>query len=112
METHDSDPTTNRNDDPWKEVSSDISVLREQLKDTYRNVAQNGGPSDEEIKAAFSTLAAAWDQVAESMSTALKDPEVREQLKETASAFATALGATMSEFGEELRRTTISGEEE
>lgn len=112
METHDSDPTTNRSDDPWKGVSSDFNLLREQLKETYRSVAQNGGPSDEEIKEAFATLVAAWDQVAESMSTALKDPDVREQLKETASSFAAALGATISEFGEELRKTTIPVEEE
>jgi hypothetical protein len=112
VETHDSDPTSNRDTDPWDGVSDDFGALREQLKETYRKVARNGGPTDDEIKQAFATLAAAWDQVAESMSTALKDPEVREQLKETASSFATALGTTITEFGEELRKTDLLGEEE
>lgn len=112
METHDPDPKSNHRDDPWENVSEDFGTLREQVMQTYRRVAQNGGPSDEEIKQAFATLAAAWDQVAESLSTALKDPDVREQLKDTASSFATALGASITEFGEELRKTTIPVDEE
>ena len=66
------------------------------------------GPSDDEIKQAFSTLAGAWDQVAESVSTVLTDPEIRHQIKEAASSFATALGATITELGSELKRATTS----
>lgn len=103
METHDSDPTTESPKDPWDEVSADFTGLGQQLKDTYRRVAKDRGPTDEEIKQAFATLAGAWDQVAESVTSALKDPDIREQIKESASSFATALGATLSEFGSELR---------
>ena len=89
-------------------MTDDFGGLGRQLKDTYRKAAKDRGPSDDEIKKAFSTLAGAWDQVAESVSTALTDPDIRDQLKEAASSFATALGATITELGAELRRTTTS----
>lgn len=110
METHDTDPKANDRIDPWDGVSADFSELGRQLRDTYRKVAEDQGPTDEEIKQAFNTLAGAWDQVAESVSTALKDPVIREQLKDAASSLATALGTTIVELGEELRRTDVNGE--
>ncbi|MFV1961321.1 MAG: hypothetical protein ACC658_05750 [Acidimicrobiia bacterium] len=106
METHENDPTTERPDDPWDRVTDDFGGLGNQLKDTYRKVTKDRGPSDDEIKQAFSTLAGAWDQVAESVSTVLTDPDIRDQLKEAASSFATALGATITELGSELKRAT------
>lgn len=89
-------------------MTDDFGGLGRQLKDTYRKVAKDRGPSDDEIKKAFSTLAGAWDQVAESVSNALTDPNIRDQLKEAASSFATALGATITELGAELKRATTS----
>lgn len=107
METHEHDPTTDagaRTDrDPWDAVSSEFGELRERLADTYRKVADEGGPTEDEIKQAFATLAGAWDQVAESVTTSLKDPEVREKLRSAASAFASAFGNTVSELGSELK---------
>lgn len=108
METHENDPTTEGPDDPWNSVTDDFGGLGRQLKDTYRKVAKDRGPSDDEIKKAFSTLAGAWDQVAESVSNALTDPNIRDQLKEAASSFATALGATITELGAELKKATTS----
>jgi hypothetical protein len=114
VETHENDPTTETPKDPWDDVTGDFGGLRQQLKSTYRRVAQDRGPSDEKIKEAFSTLAGAWDQVAESVSTAFQDPEIRDQLKDAASSFATALGATITEFGSELKKaaTPSSSDEE
>jgi hypothetical protein len=115
VETHENDPTTETPKDPWDDVTGDFGGLRQQLKNTYRRVAQDRGPSDEDIKQAFSTLAGAWDQVAQSVSTAFQDPEIRDQLKDAASSFATALGATITEFGSELKKATTpssSDEEE
>lgn len=108
---HDPDPTTESPGDPWETASDEFSELRQQLKATYRKVAEDRGPSDEEIKEAFATLAGAWDQVSESMSLALKDPKIREQLKDAASSFATALGTTLSEFGSELKRIRLEEDE-
>ena len=66
-------------------------------------MASENGPSEEEIKEAFSTLMGAWDQVAESVSTALKDPEVRDRLQAAVSSFASAVGNPISELGSGLR---------
>lgn len=78
-------------------------------------MASENGPSEEEIKEAFGTLIGAWDQVADSVSTALQDPEVRERLKAAAASFASAVGTTISELGTELKdqdgwRPTTPGE--
>jgi hypothetical protein len=104
VETHDKDPTTDEHGDPWNTVQDELGGLGQRLKDTYRKVASEGGPSEEEIKDAFGTLASAWDQVAESVSTALQDPEVRQKLKTAASSLATAMGNTINELGAELRQ--------
>lgn len=77
--------------------------MKERLADTYRKVANDHGPTEDEIRQAFATLAGAWDQVAESVTTALRDPEVRDKLKQAASRFASALGTTVTELGTELR---------
>jgi len=103
VETHENDPTTERADDPWHSFHDEFGGLGKRLKDTYRKVASANGPSEEEIKEAFGTLMGAWDQVAESVTTALEDPEVRERLKTAASSFASAVGNTISELGSELR---------
>ncbi len=106
METHENDPTTEESTDPWTTFQGRFEGLGDQLKDTYRKVASEGGPSEEEIKEAFGTLLGAWEQVAESVTTALQDPEVRLRLKEAASSFATAMDTTIRELGSELKDTS------
>jgi hypothetical protein len=103
VETHEKDPTAESHTDPWNEFHAEFGGLGQRLKDTYRQVASEGGPSEDEIKDAFGTLISAWDQVAESVTTALEDPEVRDRLKAAASSFATAVGNTISELGSELK---------
>lgn len=77
--------------------------LGDQLKGTYRKVADDDGPSEDEIRDAFGTLAGAWSQVAGSVSEALQDPEVKQRLKDAGSAFAAAVGRTITDLGTELR---------
>jgi thiosulfate/3-mercaptopyruvate sulfurtransferase len=103
VESHDKDPTTDGVADPWNTFHEELDGLGRRIKDAYRKVAANGGPSDEEIKDAFGTLVRAWDQVAESVSVALRDPEVRQKLKDAAGSLATAMGTTISELGSEMR---------
>ena len=89
--------------------------LGDRLKSTYRKVADEQGPSEDEIKGAFSTLAGAWNQIAESVSDILRDPETRDGLKRAAGSLATALGSTLSdlssEFGTGRGNTGVSEEE-
>jgi len=112
VEKHDSDPTTESPSDPWDSATAEFSGIGRRLKETYRKVADERGPSEDEIKQAFATLAGAWDQVAESVTTALKDPAIREQLKEAVGSFASAVGSTVTDLGSELRRDSTLTEEE
>lgn len=118
VETHDQDPTSatgpgdEAEPDPWDEVATEFGDLKDRLTDTYRKVADEHGPTEAEIKQALSTLAGAWDQVAESVTTALQDPDVREKLMTAASSFASAFGNTISEFGAELRNGSNARSEE
>jgi len=91
-------------------VSSEFSSLGDRLKDTYRRVASGAGPSEDEIKEAFATLADAWDQVAASFSTAINDPATRAHLKEVATSFAAALGTTITDLGNEVKGGSVTGE--
>jgi hypothetical protein len=103
VESHSHDPTTEEQPDPWDAVTSEFGVLRDRLKDTYRRIADDSGPSEEEIKQAFAILLDAWDQIAASVTTAMKDPETRHHLKQALSSFSSAVGETISGLGEELR---------
>ena len=111
VETHEPDPKPGEATDPWDTVTSEFGSLGDRLKDTYRRVTADRGPSEDEIKGAFATLIGAWDQVAESVASALRDPVAREHLKKAASSFATALGSTISDLGDEIRSNSSSEEE-
>lgn len=110
VETHEDDPTT-EGQDPWNTFQEEFGGLGERLKGNYRRVASEDGPTEEEIKEAFATLAGAWDQIATSVSSALQDPEVRRKLKDAASSLATAVGTTINELGTELRGTESAPED-
>lgn len=98
MDTQDTDPSN----DPWDEVTDRFSELGHRLKSTYRKVADEQGPTEDEIKEALSTLAGAWDQIAGSVSDILRDPEARDGLKRAAGSLASALGSTLSDLNSEF----------
>jgi hypothetical protein len=112
VETHDQDPTTEDDRDPWTTFHDEFGGLGDRLRDTYRKVANGAGPSEQEIKEAFGTLLGAWNQVAESVTSALEDAEVRQRLKTATASLAAAVGATISELGSELRNIDTSHDEE
>jgi hypothetical protein len=101
VETHQPDPTSDETTDPWGRVSTELSSLGERLRQAYGRVASEEGPTEEEIRSALATLAGAWDQVSASLSTVLNDAETRAHLKRAAGSFAAALGATISDLGDE-----------
>ncbi|MGA7096878.1 MAG: hypothetical protein WB245_04855, partial [Acidimicrobiia bacterium] len=109
VETHPNDPTSQSEPDPWEAVSDQFSTLKGRLTDLYQQAAADGGPSESDVKEALSTLAAAWDRVADSVTTALGDPDTREGLKRAASSLATALGATVAGLGKELMPEPTGG---
>lgn len=82
---------------PWSELTDDIIGLAERVKATYRRVADETGPSEDEIRQAFSTLAGAWNQMAGSVGAAFQDEDVRHHLRKAGSSLLDAIGATLSE---------------
>ncbi len=87
-----------------------MGELGDRLKETYKSVADEKGPTEEEIRKAVTTLAGVWDQVSSSMSAVLEDPELRRRLKVTAASLAAALGDTIGGVGREMSQD--GGEEE
>lgn len=90
--------------DPWAEAGRRWASISDKLKEHYRGLAGDEGPGEDEIKSALDTLGDAARTVADSVGSAMKDPEVREQVKDAAASFVTALGQTFSQLGDELRR--------
>jgi len=99
VEKHEHDPA-----DPWAEAGRRWSSIGEKLRDRYREMSGDGGPSEDEVRSAFETLGDAARAVADSVGSAMKDPEVRDQVKDAAASFVTALGQTFSQLGDELRQ--------
>ncbi|MCI0678730.1 MAG: hypothetical protein L0Z63_06785 [Actinobacteria bacterium] len=102
METHGGDPRSPEDQDPWDVVAVEFKDLGQRLRESYGRVVGDEGPSGSDIRDALATLASVWSQVAESVGEALRDTEVRRRLRQTASAFATALGSTIAALGDEL----------
>jgi hypothetical protein len=111
--TSEPDPEEGRTEtDPWDEAAERMRALGEKLKAQYRDMAGDEGPSEGEIRDAFRTLGSAFERVLDAVSSAFRDPDVREQTKQAAASFVSALGATFDELGDELRRATRRGEHE
>jgi hypothetical protein len=91
-------------EDPWEEAGRRWASIGEKLRERYREMSGDGGPSEDEVKSALETLGEAARAVADSMGSAMKDPEVRDQVKDAAASFVTAIGQTFSQLGAELRK--------
>lgn len=126
MDTHHDDPTGEApppvepeqedtgtaSADPWDEAADRFKTLGEKLREQYREIAGDEGPSEGEVKDAFRTLGSAFERVMDAVGSAFRNPDVRDQTKQAASSLVSALGATFEELGEELKRATKRGEHE
>jgi hypothetical protein len=90
-----SDDATER----WGELTDELVALTERITASYREVAGEAGPSEEEIREALRTLAGAWGQVSASVGRAWGDPAVRLHLGRAAGSLSRAVSATLSELG-------------
>ena len=105
MEQPDDESTGGRTaDDPWSEAGEKWSSVSEALRARYRQVAGEDGPSEDDVRGALETLGEAARTVAESFGAAMRDPEVRDQVKGAAASFVSAMGETLSQLGDELTR--------
>ena len=53
VETHQPDPTSNGETDPWDAAALEWRSLKDRLWSTYRQAASDAGPTEEEIKEAL-----------------------------------------------------------
>jgi hypothetical protein len=102
VENHENDPTAT---DPWTEASERWGDVGDGLRRRYRDLVGDRGPTEDDLRDALRTLGDAARSVADSVGSAMRDPEVRAQVKEAAASLVSALGATFEELGDELRRT-------
>lgn len=112
MEIHDSDPTTDEPTDPWDRATSQFGDLGDRLKSTYRKVTDGNGPTEDEVRQALATLLDAWNQVAGSISEAIRDPETKEELKKAATSLANAVGTTIVDLSTEFSSNRSGANEE
>ncbi len=103
METHDDDPTADEASDPWQQASERFSSIGSKLRDRYAEIVGEDGPAEDDVRDAIKTIGTAAQSMIESIGVSMRDPDVREQLKDASSTFFTAIGQTLSELGDELR---------
>ena len=70
------------------------------------------GPAEEDVREAFATIGTAAHSLVDSIGESMRDPEVREQLKDATSTFFSAIGKTLSQLGDELRTTRFDDSEQ
>jgi hypothetical protein len=93
-------------------VAERWSSVGDKLKDRYNEMVGDQGPSEDQVRDALKTLGTAVQAVVESVGAAMRDPETRSQVKDAAAGFASAVGQTFSDLGEEIRKTPESAPEE
>lgn len=104
MESHERDPRADEPDDPWLQAGERFTELTERLRERYRSMAGDDAPSEEQIREALQTLGSAAETMVESVGDAARDPQVRSQVKDAAAGFVSAIGQTLAQLGDELRR--------
>jgi polysaccharide deacetylase 2 family uncharacterized protein YibQ len=75
------------------------------LRRRYRDMVGDDGPSEDDVREALQTLGNAARSLADSIGVAMRDPDVRRQVKDAAASLVAALGTTFDELAVELRRT-------
>ena len=78
-------------------------MLGSKLRTRYSEMVGEDGPAEEDVRQAFTTIGTAAQSLVDSISESMRDPEVRDQLKEATSTFFSAIGKTLSQLGDELR---------
>ncbi|CAN5775885.1 hypothetical protein BH23ACT5_BH23ACT5_20250 [soil metagenome] len=104
--------TDDEEHEPWSDLTDELNALTDKVRVTYRRLADESGPTEEEIHQALGTLAGAWQQVAGSVTEAVADPEVRTHLKRAGSSFLSAVVAGLGELASSPKPGDEDGEEE
>lgn len=88
----------------WDDVAQQFRSLGRQLQQRYREQSPAGEQADRRtIDDAVRTLADAMEGAIESVGSAVRDTEFRDQAKQAAQTLVDAIGATFTEFGGDIR---------
>lgn len=87
-------------------------MLGSKLRTRYREIVGEDGPAEEDVRQAFTTIGTAAQSLVDSISESMRDPEVRDQVKEATSTFFSAIGKTLSQLGDELRSNDESNSDD
>ena len=109
MTSHDGEPKDPN--DPWQQAGEQFSELTDRLRERYRSVAGDDGPSEDQVRQALQTLGNAAKAMVDSVGSAVQDPQVRSQVKDATAGFISAIGKTLGQLGDELRREPPVDEE-
>jgi len=117
VETHDNDPRDDAyaggaSDEAWRQASEHFTALGSKLRNRYQEIVGDDGPAEEDVREAFTTIGTAAQSLVDSIGESMRDPEVREQLKDATSTFFSAIGKTLSQLGDELRSTRLDETDE
>jgi hypothetical protein len=90
----------------WEQVKQRFESLGSSFRRHYQEQGsgEESGSGEQEVKDALKTLTEAADRLATSTGKALRDPQVRDEVKGAGSALVDALNATFSELGGEFRK--------
>jgi hypothetical protein len=110
VDTHDNDPRDDdfaggASDEAWRQASEHFTALGSKLRNRYQEIVGDDGPAEEDVREAFVTIGTAAQSLVDSIGESMRDPEVREQLKDATSTFFSAIGKTLTQLGDELRTT-------
>jgi hypothetical protein len=98
-------------DDAWKHMAAGWSDIGNRLRTRYHDVVGDDGPSEAEVRHALRTLGTAAQAVVDSLGSAIRDPEIRSQVKEAAADFASVVGQTFSDLGREINNMPVDDDE-
>jgi hypothetical protein len=92
----------------WAEFGDAFADIGRQFREDYEQVSEGASEGSEEsqqsIQRAVKAIRAALDQTARAIGGSLRDPQVKQETAEAGSALLKAVGVTLSEVGEALRR--------
>ncbi len=97
----------------WSEVGSHVSGLGQKLRYHFEQArtaeaASTGAADtagDERVHDAVRKLADALDGVFDAVGAAVKDPAVKDDVRQTGTALSEAIATTFAEISDDLRRT-------
>ncbi|MFV9672847.1 MAG: hypothetical protein ACNYZH_06435 [Acidimicrobiia bacterium] len=100
-------------DETWTDVGEQFKKLGSILKCHYQ--AQEGTEgaevaSEDEVKDAVRALGETIKAAIATVGDTIKDPEVRDEARETAASFFDALGATFSDLADDISKRSERGD--